>query len=77
MSGKEFVVLDTTRCPICGASNHCVMAAGATGVDDPPCWCTRVRIDRAQLAHVPAVAHNKACLCPACAAALPSASLPD
>jgi hypothetical protein len=67
--------LDTTRCPLCGALNQCAMAAGASGIDDPPCWCTRVRIDRAQLARIPVAALGKACLCPACAAALLDAAL--
>lgn len=64
--------LDTTRCPLCGASNQCVMA-GSPGAADPslPCWCTQTTIDRAQLARIPAAARNRACLCPACAAAVP------
>jgi hypothetical protein len=73
---SEAPALDTKRCPACGAANHCVMVAGAKGgVDEPPCWCTQVRIDRAQFARIPAAALNKACLCPACAAAPPCASL--
>ncbi|WKB50649.1 cysteine-rich CWC family protein [Eleftheria terrae] len=60
--------IDTTRCPLCGASNRCVMAA-SPGAGDPglPCWCTTVQFDPAQLARVPEAARKLACLCPACA----------
>jgi hypothetical protein len=68
--------LDTTSCPLCGALNQCVMAAGKAGPGDPPCWCTKARIDRALLAQIPTAALNKACLCPACAASLPPSELP-
>ena len=63
--------VDPTRCPLCGASNQCVMA-GSPGAGDPalPCWCTQVTIERAQLARIPEAARNRACLCPACAAVL-------
>jgi hypothetical protein len=65
--------VDPMRCPLCGASNQCVMA-GSPGAGDPtlPCWCTRATIDRAQLARIPDAARHKACLCPACAAASPA-----
>ena len=71
LAGLAAEAIDTTRCPLCGGSNQCVMAAGSSGIDDPPCWCTKVEIDRAQLARIPDAARYKACLCPACAAALP------
>ena len=63
--------VDRTRCPLCGASNQCVMA-GSPGAGDPalPCWCTQVTIERTQLARIPEAARNRACLCPACAAML-------
>jgi hypothetical protein len=68
------LVVDPTRCPLCGASNQCVMA-GSPGAGDPalPCWCTQVAFDRAQLARIPDAARNKACLCPACAVAVDGA----
>jgi len=39
----------------------------ATDEPQPPCWCTGVDIDPAQLARIPAAAVGVACLCPACA----------
>lgn len=67
--------LDTTRCPLCGAANRCVMADPATRdaalARTLDCWCSRARIDPAQLARVPLDAQRRACLCPACAAGLP------
>ncbi|MCW7541992.1 cysteine-rich CWC family protein [Aquabacterium sp. A7-Y] len=68
--------MDTTRCPLCGASNRCVMA-GSPGAGDPalPCWCTTVEFDRSQLDLIPAAARGLACLCPACAARQPPAEL--
>ena len=65
-------VVDPTRCPLCGASNQCVMADPATRAaaqaGEVVCWCVTARVDPAQLARVPPGARMQACLCPACAA---------
>lgn len=57
--------LDTSRCPICGTQNKCVMADGAE--PGTPCWCTSLQISRETLDRVPEEARNKACICPNCA----------
>ena len=60
--------VDPGLCPLCGRSNRCAMEQGrGTGEPQPPCWCTGVDIDPAQLARIPAAAVGVACLCPACA----------
>ena len=60
-------LLPVDRCPLCGGSNACAMAAGS----DPgsPCWCVDVEFDAALLARVPLAASGRACICAACAAA--------
>lgn len=66
--------IDATRCPLCGASNQCLMADPATRdaafANTLECWCVTARIDPAQLARIPLDAQRRACLCPACAAGL-------
>lgn len=53
-------------CPVCGEPNGCAPAGcGSFEVD---CWCSRVKIDAAALARVPAQQRGLACLCPRCAA---------
>ncbi|PUE38291.1 cysteine-rich CWC family protein [Limnohabitans sp. Hippo3] len=62
--------LDPCRCPLCGQSNACAMAAPNTGAAAPgPCWCTRVEFSADLLKQVPEAARNKACICAACVAA--------
>ncbi|RYX95578.1 MAG: hypothetical protein EOO28_10995 [Comamonadaceae bacterium] len=62
---------DPTRCPLCGASNVCAMEMEkATGMKQPPCWCTRASFCDELLARVPPDALNQACICAACAAAM-------
>ena len=57
-----------TLCPLCGQSNHCAMEVErATGVEQPPCWCTQVTFDAVLLARLPEPARGKACICAACA----------
>jgi hypothetical protein len=61
---------DPAICPLCGAGNGCAMERQRlTGVEQPPCWCTRVDIRRDLLDSVPEAARGKACICPACASA--------
>jgi hypothetical protein len=62
--------IDPTRCPLCGQANQCANEIErATGVAQPPCWCTQAHFDAALLARVPAAAQQRACICPACVAA--------
>jgi len=62
---------DPTRCPLCGGSNRCAMAAGQ---NDEPCWCTKVTLTAAMLERIPVAQRGVACICAACAAALARAS---
>jgi hypothetical protein len=39
----------------------------ATGVQQPPCWCTQANFSEELLAQLPAEALGEACICPACA----------
>lgn len=60
--------LDPARCPLCGQPNACANEIErATGVKQPPCWCSRTGFDAALLARVPAPALGVACICSACA----------
>jgi hypothetical protein len=59
---------DPARCPLCGQPNGCAMeAARATGLAQPPCWCTRVDFASGVLDGLPPEARGKACICQACA----------
>jgi hypothetical protein len=59
---------DPTRCPLCGQPNQCAMEVQqATGVKQPPCWCTQVDFTADLLARVPAASRGTACICKACA----------
>jgi hypothetical protein len=40
----------------------------ATGLKQPPCWCTQVDFNRNLLERLPAEARGLACICQACAA---------
>jgi len=62
------------RCPICGGSNDCGMAAGKS-----ECWCAAVTITSETLDRVPESARGKVCLCAKCAlgASAPGAPLPS
>lgn len=59
---------DASRCPLCGQPNQCAMEAQrASGVKQPPCWCTQVKFDAALLSRLPEQARGRACICAACA----------
>ena len=62
--------MDTQRCPLCGRSNQCSVAAEHA---DEPCWCFDTPIDPAALERLTPEQRNQACLCPACAGALDAA----
>lgn len=56
-------------CPLCGKGNQCAMELErATGLKQPPCWCTQAQFSPELLAAVPLTARGKACICAACAA---------
>jgi hypothetical protein len=58
---------DPTLCPLCGEPNRCAMEVErATGVKQPPCWCTQVKFEAELLSRIPENARGKACICPAC-----------
>ena len=54
--------LDPSRCPLCGQTNQCGMAAGATS-----CWCFDTKIPADVLEKLPPEARELACVCRACA----------
>jgi hypothetical protein len=57
-----------TYCPLCGKANECAMEVEkATGVKQPPCWCTQVDFSADLLAQLPTETRGKACICEACA----------
>lgn len=57
-------------CPLCGQVNQCAMEVErATGVKQPPCWCTEASFDAVLLSSLPAQARDIACICAACAQA--------
>ena len=67
--------VDPARCPLCGGSNRCAMADADTRpavlAGQLDCWCMQTRLDPVRLAQqLPPEARGRACLCPACAAAL-------
>ncbi|TFI48852.1 hypothetical protein E4O93_05615, partial [Diaphorobacter sp. DS2] len=51
----------TTRCPLCGQSNGCAVAAGLPAQQ---CWCMHESVSRDALARLPAEARGRACICP-------------
>jgi len=56
------------RCPLCGEINRCAMEVErATGVSQPPCWCTQVDFSAKLLERIPVAAQGGACICQACA----------
>jgi hypothetical protein len=40
----------------------------ATGIEQPPCWCTQVEFNQELLEQLPVEARGQACICRACAA---------
>lgn len=64
--------IDPNQCPLCGQANQCAMELEkASGVKQPPCWCSQTGFDAALLSRIPEAARGKACICPACAQATP------
>ncbi|HSX71234.1 MAG TPA: cysteine-rich CWC family protein [Pseudomonas sp.] len=67
--------MNTERCPRCGRPNRCAQAGNAQPVQD--CWCFHTPVAPEALEALPAEARDKACLCPACAAATGDDAQPD
>lgn len=66
------IPVDPARCPLCGQANQCANeVARATGVAQLPCWCMQVDFGADLLARVPPEAQRRACICAACAGAVP------
>jgi hypothetical protein len=64
--------VDPCRCPLCGQPNACANELSrASGQPQPPCWCTQAHFPPELLARVPAAAQRRACICAACAGAVP------
>ncbi|WP_317134828.1 cysteine-rich CWC family protein [Rhodoferax lithotrophicus] len=56
-----------TNCPLCGKPNQCAMEMErATGVQQPPCWCTQATFSAALLSQISEATRNKACICADC-----------
>ncbi|MDD2881173.1 MAG: cysteine-rich CWC family protein [Rhodoferax sp.] len=54
-------------CPLCGQPNQCAMEVErATGVKQPPCWCTQTQFSAELLNKIPEAARGVACLCATC-----------
>ncbi|MBH3337793.1 cysteine-rich CWC family protein [Pseudomonas mendocina] len=66
--------MDTERCPLCGKTNQCNIAAGRS---DEPCWCFDTKIDPAALQRLTPEQLDRACLCPACAGLVAVAKLDE
>ncbi|NCN72008.1 MAG: cysteine-rich CWC family protein [Betaproteobacteria bacterium] len=61
--------IDARNCPLCGQPNQCAMEVErATGIKQPPCWCTQVSFTPELLEQIPQAKRHKACVCAACAA---------
>lgn len=59
---------DPRLCPLCGQPNGCALECErATGVLQPPCWCTQAKFEAELLSRIPEHARGKACICAACA----------
>ena len=66
-SNPEALPVDTSRCPLCGNSNRCVMTKA--GANQDQCWCVNAQFSPALLDQVPGWARDKVCICAQCAAA--------
>ena len=55
---------DENKCPLCGQSNDCAVAAGR---DPDSCWCMTATMSPSALVSIPAEAQGKICICAQCA----------
>jgi hypothetical protein len=65
--GPNYV--DASKCPLCGASNECAIAAGR---EPESCWCMTETMSPSALGSIPAEAQGKVCICARCASGRPS-----
>jgi hypothetical protein len=63
MSSDQIVNLDTARCPLCGESNQCAMAADPEATE---CWCETEKFPSDLLERVPEHAVRLTCICRRC-----------
>lgn len=64
-----------SHCPLCGQPNQCAMEIErASGIKQPPCWCTDLTFDPAVLDRIPAADRMQACVCRACATGAPASA---
>jgi hypothetical protein len=60
------VTPNSADCPLCGQANQCAMETQrVTGIQQPPCWCTRATVTAELLARIPPPARGLACICTA------------
>jgi hypothetical protein len=55
---------DENKCPLCGQSNDCAVAAGR---DPDSCWCMTATMSPSALVSIPPEAQGKICICAQCA----------
>lgn len=55
--------VDNAKCPLCGESNQCAVAADPNAI---ACWCESVTFPDELLAKMPADAVRKSCVCQKC-----------
>jgi hypothetical protein len=74
MTTTPAVIIDTSRCPLCGEPNRCAMEVEReTGQTQPPCWCMAADFSNAPLTNLPETMRGLACICARCAAGTPPA----
>ena len=65
--------IDAAQCPRCGQPNRCAMEVEkASGLAQPPCWCSFIAFEPAALASLAPAARGRVCICAACATSGPS-----
>ncbi|MGZ5180301.1 MAG: cysteine-rich CWC family protein [Ramlibacter sp.] len=70
MPAAPLPAVDPGQCPLCGQPNGCAMERErATGVPQPPCWCTAATFGRELLEQLPDDRRGQACICASCAGA--------
>jgi hypothetical protein len=62
------MMIDSSKCPLCGKVNLCAMELEKkTGEKQGPCWCTQVDFSADLLARVPQKTQGLSCICADCA----------
>ncbi len=65
MSSDQATDCYPARCPLCGESNQCAMAADPEATE---CWCESEKFPHDLLQRVPDNAARRACICQRCVA---------